>query len=121
MGMRTVTDALYDRLLADDEIGPLFAETHLPVQRAAMATYLVALCSGTASAAGERLRLAHADHGVTDRHFSIMASNLADVLGALDADEEAAAELLELVASRRADVVSEPTLADSRLPVDPRV
>lgn len=119
MGVRSVTDALYDRLLADDEIGPLFAETHLPVQRAAMAAYLVALCSGTASSAGERLRLAHADHDVTDRHFSIMASHLADVLAAAGADEEAAADLLELVASRRADVVSESAVADSWLPVDP--
>ncbi|MGK2947239.1 MAG: group I truncated hemoglobin [Acidimicrobiales bacterium] len=121
MGVRSVTDALYDRLLADDEIGPLFAETHLPVQRAAMAAYLVALCSGTASSAGERLRLAHVDQGVTDRHFSIMTSHLADVLGAAHADEEAAADLLELVTSRRADVVSVPTVADSGLPLDPGV
>jgi hemoglobin len=117
--VRAVADALYDRLLADDEIGPLFAETHLPTQRAALAAYLVAASSGSPEGAGDRLRRAHADHAVTDRHFSIMASHLADVLAAGEIDPEAAADLLDLVAARRADVVSGSTVADTWLPVDP--
>lgn len=114
-----VADALYDRLLADDELGPLFASTHMPTQRVALADYLCAALAGDESGAPDRLRAAHAEQHVTDRHFSIMAGHLADALDELGVDAELAADVLDLVAERRADVVSGSAVAESWDPLDP--
>lgn len=116
-----VTDALYDRLLADPELGPLFATTHMPDQRQRLTAYLLAMCVGEEAVPAARLRAAHAEQGVTDRHFSIMAGHLADLLGDLEVESEAAADLLDLIAERRADVVSGSLVAGTWEPVDPSV
>jgi hemoglobin len=116
-----VTDALYERLLADREIGPLLAATHMPAQRERFTAYLVAASRGDEGIPVERLRVAHYGQGVTDRHFSIMAGHLADVLAALGIDAEAAADLLDLIAARRADIVSGSLVAESWDPIDPTV
>jgi hypothetical protein len=68
-----------------------------------------------------RLRAAHQRQGVTDRHFSILAGYLADLVVELELDADAAADLLDLVASRRGDVVSDSRVADSWGPIDPTV
>lgn len=120
--VRRVADALYDRLLADDELGPLFTSTHMATQRQALADYLCAASDGHGEVgAGARLRAAHAQQQVTDRHFSIMAGHLADVLEAMEVDAEVAADLLDLVAERRGDVVSGSAVADAWEPLDPTV
>lgn len=116
-----VTDALYDRLLADPEIGPLFAATHMPEQRLRLTVYLVAACAAQEALPADRLRVAHYNQGVTDRHFSIMAGHLADLLAEAGVDAEAAADLLDLVAARRADVVSDSSVATTWSPIDPDV
>ena len=104
--LRAITDRLYDRLLVDDELGPVFATTHMPTLRGKLADYLVGACVGEVRVSAERLRAAHAAHHVTDRHFSIMASHLADLLDEDGVDSDTAADLLDLIASRRADIVS---------------
>ncbi|HWL45396.1 MAG TPA: hypothetical protein VNQ73_20810 [Ilumatobacter sp.] len=101
-----VTEALYEQLLADPEVGPLFAATHLPEQRHRFAEYLVAACRGNEPTPSQRLHVAHYDQGVTDRHFAIMHGCLTDVLTTAGFDAAATAELLDLIIARRADVVS---------------
>lgn len=110
--IRAVTDHLYDRLLADDEIGPLFATTHMPEMRRRLGDYLIGACTGEITVSAERLRAAHAEHEVNDRHFSIMASHLADLLDDAGVDAESAADLLDLIATRRDDVVNHPDDVD---------
>lgn len=125
--MRVLADRLYGLLLADRELGPLFAQTHIPSQSQRLAEYFIEVCGDTqsvaaaASVSAQRLRAAHASHHVTDRHFSIMASHLADLLSELEVDDDAAADLLDLVAARRADVVSASTVAGQWEPFDPTV
>ena len=109
--IQQVATALYARLLADEEIGPLFTDTHMPMQRDRLVAYLTEACGGGAHDAAVSLRAAHAAHQVTDRHFSIMASHLVDLLEELGADPDAAAEFLDLVAARRGDVVSHSQIA----------
>jgi hemoglobin len=121
VAVRAVADALYDRLLADDELGPLFADTHMPTQREALAAYLVGALAGEVTVSAERLRTAHSAQGVTDRHFSIMASHLADLLDEMPIDPETAADVLDLIAARRADVVSGSAVADSWDAIDPTI
>ncbi|MCB0955157.1 MAG: group 1 truncated hemoglobin [Ilumatobacteraceae bacterium] len=109
--IQQVATALYARLMADDEVGPLFRDTHMPMQRDKLAAYLVEACGGPLRDAAVSLRTAHAEHQVTDRHFSIMASHLVDLLEELGADPDAAAEFLDLIAARRGDVVSHSQIA----------
>lgn len=116
--IRSVSDELYDRLLADDELGPIFASTHVPTLRQRLADYLIGACVGEVRVSAERLRQAHAEHDVNDRHFSIMASHLADLLDDRGVDPDTAADLLDLIASRRADVVSDSHVADEWAPQD---
>jgi len=117
-GIGEVARVLYDRLLADDEIGVKFSDAHLPQLRERLTDYLAEACSGTHDVAGARLRAAHAEHDVGDRDFSIMASHLADVLDDLGVDADASADLLDLVAARRADVVASSHVADEWDPID---
>lgn len=116
-----LADALYDRLLVDDEVGQLFAETHMPTQRQALAAYLVGAFSGAETVSAERLREAHRNHGVDDRHFSIMAGHLADLLDEAGVDADTAADVLDMVASLRGDIVSESVVAGTWDVVDPDV
>lgn len=111
--------ALYDRLLADSEVGQVFAETHMPTQREALAVYLIGAFSGVPSVSGERLREAHREHDVNDRHFSIMASHLADLLGEMSVDADTAADVLDAVAGLRGDIVSESVVAGTWEILDP--
>jgi hemoglobin len=116
--IRAVADGLYDRLLADDELGPVFASTHMPTMRQRLADYLVGACAGEVTVSAERLRAAHAKHDVNDRHFSIMASHLADLLDDAGIDGDTAADLLDLIADRRGDVVSRSHVVDEWDPLD---
>jgi hemoglobin len=118
VALRALTDRLYDRLLVDDELGPVFATTHMPTLRPKLADYLIGACLGEDRVSAERLRTAHKAHDVTDRHFSIMASHLADLLAESDVDDDTAADLLDLIASRRADIVSGSAVAAAD-PLDP--
>jgi hemoglobin len=116
--IRTVADGLYDRLLADDELGPVFSSTHMPTMRQRLADYLVGACAGEVTVSAERLRAAHARHDVNDRHFSIMASHLADLLADSGIDDDTAADLLDLIAHRRGDVVSHSHVVEEWDPYD---
>lgn len=116
--IRAVSDALYDRLLADDELGPIFTTTHVPTLRLRLADYLIGACVGEVRVSSSRLRAAHAGHDVNDRHFSIMASHLADLLDEMAVDPETSADLLDLIASRRGDVVSGSHVVDEWDPYD---
>ena len=116
--MRMVADGLYDRLLADDELGPVFSSTHMPTMRQRLTDYLIGACVGEVTVSAERLRAAHARHDVNDRHFSIMASHLADLLAESEIDDDTAADLLDLIAHRRADVVSHSHVIDEWDPYD---
>jgi len=119
--VRAVTDELYDRLLADEELGPLFTSTHMPTMRVRLGDYLIGACSGEVTVTAERLQAAHAQHGVNDRHFSIMAGHLADLLEGSGIDDETTADVLDLIADRRSDVVSHSHVADEWNPVDDSV
>ena len=114
-----LANALYDRLLVDDEVGKLFAETHMPTQREALAGYLVGAFSGGDTVSAERLREAHRRHEVNDRHFSILAGHLADLLDESAVDDDTAADVLDAVAALRGDVVSQSVIAGSFDIVDP--
>lgn len=117
--VRAVANGLYDRLLVDDEIGPLFAETHMPTMRERLAEYLIAALEGREAVSAKRLRAAHAEHQVDDRHFSILASHLVDLLEDARVDPDTAADLLEFIASKRTDIVSHSVVAGGGDPIDP--
>lgn len=114
-----LANALYDRLLVDAEVGLLFAETHMPTQREALAAYLVGAFSGAPTVSSGRLRDAHREHGVNDRHFSIMASHVADLLEEMSVDADTAADVLDAVAGLRGDIVSQSAVAGAWEIVDP--
>ena len=74
--------------------------------RQRLAEYLTGACVGEGSVSAERLRKAHAEHDVNDRHFSILASNLADILAESSIDDDTAADFLDMIADHRGDIVS---------------
>ena len=117
--VRTLANALYDRLLVDDVIGEKFTETHMPTQREALAVYLIGAFAGEPTVSAERLRDAHREHDVNDRHFSILAGHLADLLHEAGLDADVAADVLDAVAELRGDIVSESAIAGTWDVVDP--
>jgi len=84
--------ALYDRVLADDELKPFFEQTPMDKQQAMQREFLCAALDGPAAYTGRPLTYVHQGRGITTRHFARFVGHALDSLRALgvsdgDADE----------------------------------
>ena len=108
-GVERAVAALYVRVWADPELGPYFHRTDQDAQRRRLTQLLSAALGGPDAYTGKGLHEAHAGRGITHRHFSILASHAADVLSDEGIDDDAVEDVLEFIASARADVVGDPS------------
>ena len=76
-GIRTVVDEFYDRLLADDEIGPFFADADMEKLRRTQTDFLCEAAGGPETYDAEPGREAH-------RHFPYTAEHTARAVTILD-------------------------------------
>jgi hemoglobin len=106
-GIERVVDALYVRIWADPELGPYFHRTDKDAQRRRLSNLLASALGGPDDYTGKGLREAHAGRGITHRHFSILASHAADVLVDEGLEDEVVDDVLEFIASARAEVVGD--------------
>jgi hemoglobin len=108
-GIQRAVDALYVRVWADPELGPYFHRTDKDAQRVRLTNLLSSALGGPDTYTGKGLHEAHAGRGITHRHFSLLASHLADVLADLDVDEDTVDDVLSFIASARDEVVGDPS------------
>ena len=107
-GVDRAVAALYERVWADPELGPYFHRTDREAQRRRLTQLLSSALGGPDAYTGKGLREAHAGRGITHRHFSLLASHAADVLAEMGLEDEVVDDVLEFIASARADVVDDP-------------
>ena len=88
--LRLVTEAFYQKVLADEELAPYFAFVAMDRLTAMQASFLTMAFGGPDQYEGRGLREAHARlRDLDDRHFDKVVGYLADTLhefGASDAD-----------------------------------
>lgn len=65
-----IVQALYDRVLADAELRPFFAQTTMDKQRTIQHEFLCAALGGPMAYTGKPLGYVHQGRGITTRHFA---------------------------------------------------
>lgn len=88
--MHSVAGALYKKLLADELLAPYFRDVDIDRQASMLAEFVAMAFGGPHAYSGRDLRTAHAQlPGLTDMHFDLVVSYLADTLrefGVADGD-----------------------------------
>jgi truncated hemoglobin YjbI len=97
--MHSVTSALYKKVLADELLAPYFRGVDIDRQASMLAEFLAMAFGGPHAYSGRDLRTAHAQlPGLTDMHFDLVVSYLADTLrefGVADGDIATVAAVAE--------------------------
>ncbi len=97
--MHSVTSALYKKVLADELLAPYFRNVDIDRQASMLAEFLAMAFGGPHTYSGRDLRTAHAQlPGLTDMHFDLVVSYLADTLrefGVADGDIATVAAVAE--------------------------
>ncbi|WP_101296693.1 group I truncated hemoglobin [Halegenticoccus soli] len=101
-----VVDEFYDRVVTDERVNGYFEDMDMTEQRAHQTQFLSAVAGGPADYDGRDMREAHADLGIDDRDFEIIAAHLDEALadcGVREADREA---VMAEVESLRPEIVA---------------
>ena len=97
--MHSVASALYKKVLADELLAPYFRNVDIDRQASMLAEFLAMAFGGPHTYSGRDLRTAHAQlPGLTDMHFDLVVSYLADTLrefGVADGDIATVAAVAE--------------------------
>jgi hemoglobin len=96
-GIRAVVDEFYDRLLADEELGPFFEGTDMDSLKRHQTDHLVEAAGGPAEYTGPPIRDAHLHVPFTEDHIERAVEHLAASLDAFDVGEEDAAAVVGAV------------------------
>lgn len=100
-----VVEAFYVRVLADDQLSPLFAGLDLAQQRRHLAAFLAVALGGPNEYRGRALHQAHQGLGITPEHFGAVAGHLRATLAAFAVPETLITIVLGAVAGLRDDIV----------------
>jgi hemoglobin len=98
-------EQLYDRLVADPELSPYFADRDLGRHAAHVRPFIAAALGGPDIYRGRDLGAAHAGLGITDAHFDATVAHLVAVLDGLGVDPGLIGEVGATLEPLRAVVV----------------
>jgi purine-binding chemotaxis protein CheW len=104
--LEAVIDALYERILADDELADFFGATDIARLKRQQADFLGQAFGGPAIYRGASMQQAHAGMGVRGHHFDRVAGHLGSALEALGVREDLAAEVLGIAGSLKKQIVA---------------
>ncbi|KRE21003.1 group 1 truncated hemoglobin [Agromyces sp. Soil535] len=105
-GLRTAVTVFYNRITADEELGPWFEGVDLDRLKAHQRAFLTAAFGGPQVFSGRGLREAHADLAITDAAFDGMVTTLLRSLADLGVPKEAVGAVGERLEGARADIVT---------------
>jgi hemoglobin len=106
LAIRTLTSAMYRKVLADDLLAPYFAGVDMHRQAVMLAEFLAMAFGGPDAYAGRDLRTAHAGlHGLTDAHFDKVVSYLAATMREFGVSEGDVATATAVAQTLRDDVL----------------
>lgn len=102
-----IVTELYARAQADPELASYFHTTDVAAQRRKLAEMLGEAMGGPSAPWLLGLQVAHQGRGITNRHFSLMAAHLIDVLLERDLDPDEVDAVMNWVARGRDSVVED--------------
>ncbi len=107
-GIRAVVDDFYDRLVADEEIGPFFEGSDMELLRRTQTDFLCEAAGGPETYDAAPIREAHLHVPFTPEHIQRAVELLEESLDAFDVPEEDAEKVVEAVAAYEADLLASP-------------
>ncbi len=99
-------DIFYDKVLADDLLGPYFTDHDMARQKTHMRAFLAVALGGPDVYAGRDMRAAHAGLRITDAAFDRVVDLLVATLQQLDVPVDIIAAIGAKLAPLREDVVT---------------
>lgn len=100
-----VVDQFYTRILADEQLAPLFASTDMKKQRAHQVAFLASALSGPEAYRGKSMSAAHAGRGITHEHFGLVAGHLQATLQWANVGATEIAAIMSTASSLRGEIV----------------
>ena len=107
-GIRAVVDDFYDRLVADEEIGPFFEGSNMELLRRTQTDFLCEAAGGPETYDAAPIREAHRHVPFTPAHIQRAVELLEESLDAFDVPEEDAETVVKAVAAYEADLLAGP-------------
>jgi hemoglobin len=107
-GIRAVVDDFYDRLVADEEIGPFFEGSNMELLRRTQTDFLCEAAGGPETYDAAPIREAHRHVPFEPAHIQRAVELLQESLDAFDVPEEDAETVVEAVAAYEADLLAGP-------------
>jgi len=107
-GIEAVVDEFYDRLLADDELGPFFEDSDLEMLRRTQADFLCEAAGGPETYDAAPVREAHLHVPFTETHVRRAIEILEETLAAFDVPDDDADKVVQAVAAYEADLLATP-------------
>ena len=107
-GIRAVVDDFYDRLVADEEIGPFFEGSDMELLRRTQTDFLCEAAGGPETYDAAPIREAHLHVPFTPAHIQRAVELLEESLDAFDVPEEDAQKVVNAVAAYEADLLADP-------------
>ena len=105
-GIRSVVDEFYDRLVADEELGPFFEDADMERLRATQTDFLCEAAGGPETYDAEPVREAHLHVPFTPAHIQRAVELLYRSLDAFDVADEDADKVVQAVAAFEEDLLA---------------
>jgi len=107
-GIRAVVDDFYDRLQADDDLGPFFEGSDMELLRRTQTDLLCEAAGGPEAYDAAPVREAHLHVPFTPEHIQRAVELSGESLDAFDVPEADAERVVNAVAAYEADLLAEP-------------
>lgn len=103
--LSVVVDEFYKRVLADELLAPMFADTDMDKQRSHQVAFLAFAVGGPMDYKGEGMQAAHKGRGITDAHFGAVAGHLQTTLQWAGVGSEEVAQIMAVAGSLKSHIV----------------
>ncbi|MCX6023943.1 MAG: group 1 truncated hemoglobin [Chloroflexi bacterium] len=121
VGVTTVVDALYDRLVADSVVSGRFAYTDMKMLRRHQTLFVMSATGGSQWAMGRTLAEAHTGMSIAGDPFAAVGGHLVAVLSERGVSEDDTMALVGLIGSLQPEIVGKERPRSSRFASDPPV
>jgi hemoglobin len=107
-GIRAVVDDFYDRLQADDELGPFFEDADMESLRKTQTDFLCEAAGGPETYDAAPVREAHLHVPFTSAHIQRAVDLLSESLEEFDVPEDDAEKVIGEIAAYEEDLLASP-------------
>lgn len=107
--VKATVSKMYEKILADPELSPFFEHINMDMLHNSQTMFVTYAFGGASNYTGKSMRAAHKDavsHGLSDRHFDLVAGHLKAAMEELHVPEILITEALTIVGSTRNDVLN---------------